>query len=322
MSRIHEALQKAEQERKSAQPGELSASELAIPVLAGEGAAASLAAGSEPQLPPPVAGKIDSGSGLQLPPLVPGTIESGITACVRTEWKPDLESMLFFDSSQHYEVGMEEFRTLRSRLFQMREKQPLKVVLVSSAVPGEGKSFVAANLAQAIARQHGRRALLIDTDLRCASLHEYLGTRAAPGMTEFLRGMADEYAVVQRGPMEGLFFIARGAEVANPAELIANGRCKNLLQRLAPHFDWIVLDSPPVVPVSDASLLAQHCDGVLLVVRSASTPIEMAQRAAREFRGRTILGVVLNQATAASGYGGYYEKGYGGYRSPARRAKP
>ena len=323
MSRIHEALQKAERERKSAQPGDLSVIELAIPLLAGEVTAASSAAGIEPQFPPPMPGNSESGSQPQPPPPVPSKIESDFASCVRTEWKPDLESMLFFDSSQHYQVGMEEFRTLRSRLFQLREKHPLKVILVSSAVPGEGKSFVAANLAQAFARQHGRRVLLIDTDLRCASLHEYLGTRTTPGVTEFLRGMADEYAVLQRGPMDGLFFIARGAEVANPAELIANGRCKTLLQRLAPHFDWIVLDSPPTVPASDASLLAEHCDGVLLVVRSASTPIEMAQRAVREFRGRTIFGVVLNQATAESGYGGYYDKGYGGYGSPSRRtSKP
>ena len=195
MSRIHEALQKAEQERKSAQPGELSASELAIPVLAGKAPDAPIAAGSEPQLPPWS---------------IPSTIESGIAGGVTTEWKPDSESMLFFDSSKHYEVGMEEFRTLRSRLFQIREKRPLKTVLVGSALPGEGKSFVAANLAQAIARQHGRRVLLIDTDLRCASLHEYLGTRATPGVTDFLRGTADEDAVLQRGPMDGLFFIARG----------------------------------------------------------------------------------------------------------------
>ena len=323
MSRIHEALQKAERERKSAQPGDLSVSELAIPLLAGEVTAASIAAGIEPQFPPPMPGNSESGSQPQPPPPVPSKIESDFASCVRTEWKPDLESMLFFDSSQHYQVGMEEFRTLRSRLFQLREKQPLKVILVSSALPGEGKSFVAANLAQAIARQHGRRALLIDTDLRCASLHEYLGTRTTPGMTEFLRGMADEYAILQRGPLDGLFFIARGGEVANPAELIANGRCKTLLQRLAPHFDWIVLDSPPTVPVSDGSLLAEHCDGVLLVVRSASTPFEMAQQALREFRGRTILGVVLNQATARSGYGSYYDKGYGGYGGHSRRtSKP
>jgi protein-tyrosine kinase len=323
MSRIHEALQKAEQERKSAQPGELSASELAIPVLAGEVTAASIVAGIEPQLPPPVPSKIESGNKPQLSSSMPSEMESGFVGGVKAEWKPNLDSMLFFDSSKHYQVGMEEFRTLRSRLFQLREKQPLKIVLVSSALPGEGKSFVAANLAQAIARQHGRRALLIDTDLRCASLHEYLGTRPTPGVTEFLRGTADEYAVLQRGPMDGLFFIARGEEVANPAELIANGRCKTLLQRMAPHFDWIVLDSPPTVPVSDASLLAQHCDGILLVVRSASTPFEMAQRAAREFLGRTILGVVLNQATAASGYGSYYDKGYGGYgHRPRKAAKP
>jgi len=319
MSRIHEALQKAERERKSAQPGELSASELAIPVLAGGAPTASIAAGSEPQFPPPIPGKIEPRSEPQLSSPAPSAMESGFATGDTAEWRPDSESMLFFDSSKHYEVGMEEFRTLRSRLFQIREKRPLKIILVSSALPGEGKSFVSANLAQAIARQHGRRVLLIDSDLRRASLHESLGTRATPGMTDFLRGTADEHAVLQRGPMEGLFFIGRGTEEANPAELIGNGRCKTLLQRLAPHFDWIILDSPPAVPVSDASLLAQHCDGVLLVVRSGSTPIEQAQRAAKEFSEKAIIGVVLNDAVAASGYNSYY-KGYGGYGHPPRKA--
>lgn len=316
MSRIHEALQKAERERKSGQPGELSPSELAIPVLTGGEQPAAIAA--TPQLPPPVPGKIESGSQAQLSSSIPSQMESGIAAGT-AEWKPNRESMLFFDSSKHYEVGMEEFRTLRSRLFQIREKRPLKTVLVCSALPGEGKSFVAANLAQAIARQHGRRVLLIDTDLRRASLHVALGTRDTPGMTDFLRGTADEHAVLQRGPMEGLFFIARGTEAANPAELIANGRCKSLLQRLAPHFDWIILDSPPAVPVSDASLLAEYCDGVLLVVRAGSTPIEQAQRAAKEFSEKAILGVVLNDAVSESGYNKYY-KGYGSYGRPPQSA--
>ena len=319
MSRIHEALQRAEQERKSGQPGELSPSELAIPLLAGGAPAAPTAAGSEPQLPPPAPSRIESASASQSFSSMPSAMEFGIAGGGSAEWKPDLESMLFFDSSKHYEVGMEEFRTLRSRLFQIREKRPLKSVLVSSALPGEGKSFVAANLAQAIARQHGRRVLLIDADLRRASLHELLGTRATPGMTDFLRGMADEHAVMQRGPMEGLFFIARGTEVANPAELIANGHTKALLQRLAPHFDWIILDSPPVVPVSDASLLAEHCDGVLLVVRSGITPIEQGQRAVKEFGEKALLGVVLNDAVPAAGYNSYY-KGYGGYGHPPGRA--
>ena len=102
--------------------------------------------------------------------------------------------------------------------------------------------------------------------------------------------------------------------------MIANGRCKTLLQQLAPHFDWIVLDSPPAVPVSDASMLAEHCDGVLLVVRCGTTPFEQAQRAAREFRDKAIVGVVLNQATSASGYDSYYSKGYGGYGHPRHKA--
>jgi capsular exopolysaccharide synthesis family protein len=219
--------------------------------------------------------------------------------------------MLFFDASNHSELGMEEFRTLRSRLSQMRQKRPLKTILIASALPGEGKSFVSANLAQAIVRQHGRRALLIDADLRRAKLHEYLGAPMTPGLTEYLRGAADEWKILQRGTLEGLFFIPRGGEVSNPAELIANGRFKLLAETLAPAFDWIVVDSAPAALVSDASLLAEVCDGILMVVRSGSTPVEAAQKAAQEFRTRPLLGVVLNRTESGSGYGSYYYQGYG-----------
>src|SRR4029077_11236757 len=113
--------------------------------------------------------------------------------------------------------GTEEFRTLRSRLYQMRENQSLRKLLVTSALPKEGKSFVAANLAQVMVRQHGRRALLIDADLRGARLHEALGTASTPGLAEYLLGENDEFGVMQRGPMEGLFFIPCGRGVSSPA---------------------------------------------------------------------------------------------------------
>jgi protein-tyrosine kinase len=203
-------------------------------------------------------------------------------------------------------VGMEEFRTLRSRLYQIREKMPLKKLLVSSSVPREGKSFVAANLAQVLVKQHGRRVLLIDGDLRGPKLHMVLGTSEMPGLTDYLMGERDEFAVMQRGPMDNLFFIPAGKRVSSPAELVANGRLKILMNRVEGLFDWIVVDSPPAVAVSDASLLANFCDGVLLVVRSTMTPFDLARRARTEFGDKQLLGVVLNGVDAdASGYSRY-----------------
>ena len=116
---------------------------------------------------------------------------------------------------------------------------------------------------------------------------------------------------MQRGPVENLFFIPSGRQISNPAELVANGRLKLLLQRVEPLFDWIIVDSPPAVPVSDASLLAKACDGVLMVVRCNATPFDMARRARQEFPDQALVGVVLNGADSeVSAYARYYYEAY------------
>lgn len=228
----------------------------------------------------------------------------------QTNWNPDPKAMLFFADDEHA-PGMEEFRTLRSRLYQAREKQTLTKLLVTSALPREGKSFTAANLGQVIVRQHGRRAVLIDADLRNPQLHNLLGAEQGPGLSEYLRNELDEFSILQRGPMEDLFLIPAGHSNANPAELLSNGRMKTLLRRLEPMFDWIIIDSPPAVPVSDAAMLAHDCDGVLLVVRSNSTPIDAARRARDEFAERNVVGVVLNGISSdVSPYMQYYYAAY------------
>jgi capsular exopolysaccharide synthesis family protein len=297
MSRIHEALKKAEQDRASSQGGappiaESAAAESPAPVAAAE------------STPSPVTAGIPSfGS--------PFSFDTLLARCPQTHWTPEAKTMLFFNAEEQG-YGTEEFRTLRSRLYQMREKQTLKKLLVTSALPKEGKSFVAANLAQVMVRQHGRRALLIDADLRGARLHMALGVRPTPGLSEYLLGESDEFGVMQRGPMENLFFIPSGRTVSNPAELVANGRLKFLLNRVEPLFDWIIIDSPPAVPVSDASLLANYCDGVLMVVRSNATPFDIARKARQEFRDKHLVGVVLNGIEAgSSAYNRYYYGAYG-----------
>jgi capsular exopolysaccharide synthesis family protein len=223
----------------------------------------------------------------------PFNLDTLMARSIQQSWVPDETTMLFLNGEDGVR-GTEEFRTLRSRLYALRDKMALKKILVTSALPKEGKSFTSANLAQVLARQHGRRVLLIDADLRNPRLHIMLGTTSAPGLTNYLLGGSDEFSIMQRGKMENLFFIPSGQELSNPAELVASGRLKLLLQRVESLFDWIIVDSPPAVPVSDSSVLAKACDGVLMVVRSNSTPVDMARRARQEFPDETLVGIVLN----------------------------
>jgi protein-tyrosine kinase len=303
MSRIHEALKKAEQER--AAPG----TEIGIPlqerttIPAPAWKANPSALATEASSVPEVS-KVLTGSGEYL------RFDDLRARCAHPQWTPDPNLNVFLNPalSPH---GAEQFRTLRSRLYQLRSGQPLRTVLITSSVPAEGKTFVTNNLAQAIVRQPDRRALIIDADLRCARLHIPLGAPAAPGLTDYLRGEADEMSIIQHGLEGNLCFIPGGNEVTNPSELLSNGQLKKLLDRLAPVFDWVLLDSPPCVPVADASILADLCDGVLLVVKAGSTPSEVAQRACQELSGRNVVGAVLNAADESELYGSAYYQRYG-----------
>lgn len=277
MSRIHDALKRAEQER-----------------------ATSLGGHVEPALEQPDRQPVSLPEQVYTQTAVMPVMASSafsyetlLARCPRANWSPDPRTMLFFQDEEKRR-GAEEFRTLRSRLYQIREKLPLKRLMVTSALPKEGKSFVAANLAQVMVRQHGRRALVIDADLRSPGLHRHLGASQTPGLSNYLLGECDEFAIMQRGPMENLFFVPAGRVVSGAAELLANGRLKLFLQRVEPLFDWIILDTPPVIPVADSTLLANFCEGVLMVVRSNATPSDLARRAREEFQDKLLLGVVLN----------------------------
>ncbi len=224
--------------------------------------------------------------------------------CAKPGWRlsPDYA---VFSGGHSCERCAEQFRTLRSRLYRLREKKPIRTLLITSASKGEGKSFVALNLAQAIARQHERRALLIDADLRAPRLHVRMGAPSAPGLTDYLAGEADEFSIIQADAKEDLFFIPAGQPVSNPAELLANNRLKSLLGRLASVFEWIIVDAPPVLPVSDAGVLAGMCDGVIFVVRAGATAFDLTQAACQEFRENNLLGAVLNGADEEAMYGAY-----------------
>jgi protein-tyrosine kinase len=303
MSKIHEALKKAQEERATNLSGsnQQVVEEVEAPAVLRKDVVATATLG-EPQLPTLLSGR-DNVSPESL------RFENILKNCAKPAWKLDPNAIIFYQSNAP-KSGAEQFRTLRSRLAQIRETFPLKTILVTSAISGEGKTFVSSNLAQVIARQRERRILLIDGDLRRSRLHMPLGAPLSPGLSEYLRGEAKEMSIIQYGQEENLCFIAGGSLVPDPSELLTNGRLKILLERLAPVFDWIIVDSPPCVPVSDSLILADHCDGVLLVVRAASTPLALAQKARQELQGRNVIGVVLNAVEEAQAYGGYYYDGY------------
>jgi protein-tyrosine kinase len=307
MSRIHEALKKAEQDRAALQSSGTTDS------LFAPAQVISAPVEAAPAQKPAVATTLDVMAGAtMMPPPSTGHLRfDEIRArCSKPKWHLDPNMNVFFNSDPATQ-GAEQFRTLRSRLYQLRGNQPLRTILITSSIPGEGKTFVSNNLAQAIVRQPDRRALIIDADLRRPRLHLPLGAPLSPGLTDYLRGEVDEFAVIQSGQDGNLCFIPGGNEATNPSELLSNGRLRLLLDRMAPVFDWIILDSPPCLPVADASVLSDMCDGLLLIVRSGSTPSEVAQKACQELQGKNIVGVVLNAVEKGHLYESYYYEGYG-----------
>jgi capsular exopolysaccharide synthesis family protein len=277
MSRIHDALKKVEQEKAGVRQPETASNRAETTALPGEERS--------------------------------GTVENPLASSWRPRWNLDPKLKQLFNSHNNV-LGTEELRTLRSRLYQIRDRQPLLSVLITSTLPQEGKSFLAAGLSLAIARQHERRVLIVDADLRRSRLHEYLGAPLSPGLAEYLSGKVDESSVIQQGPQDNLFLIPAGQRAVNPAELLANGRLGVLLGRLTPLFDWVVLDSPPALLVSDASVIAKVCDGVLLVVEAGRSPLDMVEKARDEFSEKVVLGVVLNRMEPSAAYQSYLYKYY------------
>jgi protein-tyrosine kinase len=246
--------------------------------------------------------------------------EDLLKCCAKPAWVLDPRTVAFCESNQQG-AGTEQFRTLRTRLYQLRETAPLKRILVTSAVAGEGKTFVASNLAQAIARERERKVLLIDGDLRSPALHKPLAAPASPGLSDYLRGQASDPEIIQHGQEGNLCFVAAGTSGSDPSELLSNGMLDKLLDRLSPLFDWVIIDSPPCLPVSDANVLASFCDGVLLVVRAKSTPSAAVVRARKELQKRKLIGVVINAVEEVDSYAAHYSYGYASNRQPpVRRA--
>ena len=257
---------------------------------------------------------------LQSPVAVPPSF--AVEEAMLRAWSPTLSALPALEDRG---PGVEQFRSLRSHVTEFREQKPLKTVLVSSGLPGEGKSFVTLNLALSFSRHKGNRVLLIDGDMRRSSLHKVLGAPREPGLAEYLSGEATLSDVMQRPKptsalplppgLASLTFIGGGRDADKAGDLAANHRFAELLGAVDHSFDWIIVDSSPVNLVSDAVSLARSCDGVLLVCREGVTKFKTAQQAQAQFKSANVLGFVLN-AVHKLPKGDYYGS-YDGYKAEA-----
>jgi protein-tyrosine kinase len=320
MSRIYEALQKAEAERIAERtPDQREPRTPEASVLTPQSMQAAVAEAEMPAAEMPIAelpSRYVSSAApfVSAPPAAKDDLD--LSQVIRRPWTPSFDRL---PALLQRGPAVEQFRSLRSRLFELRDVSPLKSILISSGLPQEGKSYVSANLALSLARHKNSKVLLIDGDMRRYSMHQLLGCEAQPGLADYLGGKASIVEIMQRAEqtsfvteskmppiLPNLTFIAGGNGGDRAADLSGSPRFGELIRLVSPHFDWIIVDSSPVLPVSDAVNLARSCDGVLLVARGGVTKYPVAQRAQSELKASKILGFVLNAVHEAPQVGSYY----------------
>ncbi len=216
----------------------------------------------------------------------------------------------------------ESFRTLRTNLQFVDIDHPPRTVVITSAVPGEGKSTTACNLAITLA-QAGIRVALVEGDLRRPKVADYLGLEGSVGLTSVLIGRATLDEALQGWGRGGLSVLASGPVPPNPSELLGSGHMVALLRQLQQRFDVVLIDAPPLLPVTDAAVLTRICDGAVLVVRFGKTKREQVEQAVEALRNvdARLLGSVLNMSPSRGPEaGGYYTYG-GGYTTQTNRPR-
>jgi capsular exopolysaccharide synthesis family protein len=220
-------------------------------------------------------------------------------------------------------VFAESIRTLRTGLALTPGGNPPRLIMMTSSVPEEGKTSTTLSLA-AQTVQTGRRCLVIDCDLRAANLATYLGYPDRLGLSDFLAGNARLEEILETDPESGVHFIAAGSRVAHPDELLGSSRMENLIQALVREYEMVILDTPPVLAVSDALLLARRAEATIYLVRWGKTRRELVQRGLKQLvgAGAPMIGLALTYvdlrkqaayeyADSAPYYGKAYRKYYG-----------
>jgi protein-tyrosine kinase len=304
MSRVHDALRRAEQL--------LEAHSEIDPATETEPHSLALA----DLTPPKLAGTIDQPAPVEIPriasrangisrsePTLEVDWQTFLSRCKSISFRPAPETHLI-DVERPHEVPAEEFRSLRTRLNHLQSQQELHSIVVTSASPAEGKTFTAVNLALAQS-QLELPVLLADLDLRRPLIHNLLQCERAPGFSDFVLGEKPLEDCVRRIEGTNLYFLPAGSQVKNPLELLNMRHVQHTLQGLRNIFNWIILDTPPLLFSADANLLSTLTDGTLIVVRIGSTTYDNVIRAMQTLCENNVLGIVANGARAGELYSKY-----------------
>jgi protein-tyrosine kinase len=208
----------------------------------------------------------------------------------------------------------EQYRRLAASLHHAQALQGTKVVMITSALVGEGKTLTASNVALTLSQSYQKQVLLVDADLRRPSLQAVFGIRAGAGLTEGLTAVK-EHAVPVHQVSQRLGILQAGRPTSDPIAALTSLRMRRLIDEARKTFDWIIMDTPPVALLTDASLVSAMTDGAIIVVKAGHTPYELVERAVAAIGRDRTLGVVLNHAEIPShgtGYYGDYYYYYGG----------
>ncbi|MEE9543188.1 MAG: XrtA-associated tyrosine autokinase [Thermodesulfobacteriota bacterium] len=238
-----------------------------------------------------------SGSAVDiLEPGPPGAVESGAPPEAKKAIDKSLISEQLVTVMDPTSTIAEEYRKLRTRIFEATEKNFQNTILVTSSCKGEGKSVTAANLAAAIASKLDNTVLLVDCDLRKPTLHTYFGIEQTQGLAEYLTGKIELTDALINTGIGNMIFLPAGKPPENPAELLTSRKMRTLMDEIKNRYTnrYIILDSTPLLSTAEPSALANEADGVLLVVRERFAPRKEVEHAISILNGANILGVLLN----------------------------
>ncbi|GMU97057.1 GumC family protein [Ignavibacterium album] len=235
-------------------------------------------------------------------------------------WIPEIEGLSmngnvkneFIVTISPDSIPAESFRALRTRVqFAKPDKDSLRTILITSPAPQEGKSTIALNLAGSFAIAN-KKTLLIDADLRRPRLHKIFDKEKSPGLVDFLVGETDLDKVIHKTKVDNLYFLSSGTIPPNPSEMLDSKAMENFLLQIKNEYDYVIIDSPPVVAVTDAEILARKVDGVILVCSAEITELALIERGIELLKSDSsnFIGAVLNNFSGKAGYSSYYKYYY------------
>jgi protein-tyrosine kinase len=297
MSRVHKAIRKAEQESKTESIPEIKKSNPLILEIQQQ-----LASGRPVQIVQehmveeiPLAGGIDIESealdGFDIPK------DSKLTPVIHPK-----------------SIASEQYRSLKARLYRLRENRSLKSLLITSVASGDGKTLTSVNLALTLAQEISHQVLLVDADLRKPNTGKLLGLKNFKGLADLLQGEASSSEIILKSKQPNLFVVVGGQIPENPAELLNTQKMRDFVVAMVEQYDWVIFDSPPLGALADAELIATLVDGTLLVVRSAKTPSSLVKKNLENLKKKNLLGIVFNSVKKLNKSHYYY------YGKPEKKA--